>query len=121
MAQTLSETKQFAFKVLECFDDLAKPEIKNVVFETMWNYLKSHVGKIILKKKDNELKENLRKIHKTLGPMFKDIDISTEYQESLKIMGNDAPKIPDVGELGRKLNLVKIDEDKAAKLLEELL
>ncbi len=110
----LSETKQFALNVLSCFDDLAKPEINNSVMLKIWDFVRNRTFKIILKKPDAELKEALRKVHATLGPMFKDVDLSEEIRAGEKL---GSVKIPDVGELAR---VRKLTNQTAADVLAEL-
>ena len=109
----LSEVKAFAVKTLDCFDELAKPEIKNRFMRRIWDYLKGYTLKIILKKPDAELKLKLYEVYKTLGPLFNDTSLSVEIQKG-EALGS--PKIPNVGELARIKNLVNIKSE----LLKEL-
>jgi len=109
-----SIVKQFALRTLECFDEIAKPEIKNSVMVKIWNYLKGYTFKKILKKPDQELKETLYKVYCVLGPLFKDLDISNEIKAG-ELLGS--PKIPDVGEMAKVKPLAV---DHTAKILKEL-
>lgn len=113
----MSEIKAFAYKALDCFDELAKPEIKNVVFEKIWKFVYNYVYKIIAKKPDNELKDKLEKIHNTLSPLFTKTQISIEINEGEKL---GSPKIPNVGELAKIRALTAKDEQKALELVKEL-
>ena len=64
MNTPLSEEKKFAIEVLDIFDELARPEIKNRVFAKIWNYVKQYTFRIILKKPDHEITEKLLIIHR---------------------------------------------------------
>ena len=108
----LSNIKGHALKVLDCFDELAKPEIKNRVMQSVWNYIKKYTRRIIERKPDNELKEKLFEVYKTLGPLFTQTDLSVQIQEG-EALGS--PKIPNVGELAQIKNLTSCNE-----LLKEL-
>ena len=108
----LSIVKEFALKTLNCFDDLAKPEIKNRVMLKLWDYLKNYTFKIILRKPDAELKEKLKQVHETLGPLFADVQMSEEIKQGEKL---GSPIIPDVGELAKVKSLTNSN-----KLLKEL-
>lgn len=94
----VSIVKEFALKTLSCFDDLAKPEIKNRVMLKIWEYLRNYTFKIILRKPDAELKAKLRQVHQTLGPLFNDVDISEEIKKGEEL---GSPVIPNIGELGK--------------------
>ncbi len=108
----LSNVKEYAIKTLDCFDELAKPEIKNRVMGRLWDYIKSYTFKVILRKPDNELKQKLFKIHNTLGPLFQDVRMSIEIKEGEKL---GSPKIPNVGELAKIKELTSSED-----LLKEL-
>jgi len=112
-----SIVRQFAFKTLDCFDDLARPEIKNRVIGKIWNYMKNYTSKIIMRKSDEELKLKLFKIYSTLGPLFNETEMSIQMQEGEKL---GSIPVPNVGRMGQIKQLVKIDEKKAFELLEEL-
>ena len=114
----MSQVKDYAFKVLDCFDELARPEIKNRVFAKIWNYVKNYTYKIIMRKPDEELKIKLFKIYSVLGPMFNETAMSIEMQKA-EALGS--VPVPDVGKLGEIKQLTKIDEKKALQLLEELM
>jgi len=107
MDQPNSQVKQFALKTLQCFDDLAKPEINNRVMRKIWEYVRNYTYKIILRKPDKELKEKLKLIHDTLGPMFTDVQISHQIREGERL---DSPKIPMVGELSKVRDLTNNEE-----------
>ena len=109
----LSYVKTYAVKTLECFDELAKPEIQNRVMAKLWNYIKSYTLKIIKNKPDAELKVKLFKIHNTLGPLFNDVRMSVEIKEG-EALGS--PKIPNVGELAKIKELTSTDLLKELKL-----
>jgi len=109
----ISIVKKFALETLDCFDELAKPEIKNRVMEKIWNYVKGYTFKKILRKPDEEIKTKLFKIHTTLGKMFKDIDMSVEIKEGEKL---GSIKIPNVGELAKVKELTTTTDE----LLKEL-
>lgn len=113
----MSQVKDYAFKVLECFDELARPEIKNRVFARIWNYLKSYTAKIIMRKPDEELKIKLFKIYSVLGPLFNETSMSIQMQQA-EALGSIP--VPDVGKLGEIKQLTIIDEKKALELLEDL-
>jgi len=115
----LSQIQEFAFKVLDCFDELAKPELNNRIIAKIWNYLKGYVAKIILTKPDEEIKLSLLKIYQALGPLFKDTEISIQAQIGEEL---GSIKIPRVGEFGKTVDLVKIHANKAEalKIIEEL-
>jgi len=113
----MSQVKDYAFKVLECFDELAKPEIKNRVFGKIWSYIKNYSAKIILQKSDEELKVKLFKIYSTLGLLFNETEMSIQMQQS-EALGS--PPVPDVGRLGEIKKLTQVDEKRALELLEDL-
>lgn len=110
----LSETKQFALKVLDCFDDLAKPEIKNSVMLKVWEFVKGRTYKIILRKPDIEIRTSLRKVHETLGPMFNDVDLSEQIRHG-ELLGS--PRIPNVGNLAK---IKKLTDTSKEDILREL-
>ena len=105
MSTPLSEEKKFAIEVLDIFDELARPEIKNRAF------------RIILKKPDNEILEKLLIIHKKLNSRFQDVNNSIEINKAEAI---GSIKIPPVGELYKIKNLTKINKEQANKLMQEL-
>lgn len=111
-----SDDKRFALEVLQIFDELAQPEIKNRVMGKIWGYVLNYIHKIILKKPDEEINASLLTIYKKLHPKFQQVDLSLEIQKQEKFSG---VKIPNVGELARQRNLVKLDENKLNELLEE--
>ncbi len=113
----LSNEKQFALEVLEIFDDLAKPEIKNRVFAKIWDYVKSYTFRIILKKPDNEIIEKLLIVHKKLNTRFQNVNDSIEINKA-EAMG--AIKIPEVGELFKVKQLTQINKKQAEQLAKEL-
>ena len=117
MSTPLSEEKKFAIEVLDIFDELARPEIKNRVFAKIWDYVKSYTFRIILKKPDNEILEKLLIIHKKLNSRFQNVNDSIEINKA-EAMGSI--KIPPVGELFKIKNLTKINKQQADKLMQEL-
>lgn len=112
----LSPIKQFAVKVLEKFDELARPEIQNVIIAKVWDYVKSYTLKIIQRKPDEELKDKLLQIHLMLKKEFDDIDMSLGIKAG-EALGS--PIIPNLGEIKRIRGLTS-DNIKTNKLLEEL-
>ncbi len=114
----LSEVKEFAIEVLDVFDELAHPEIKNRVMVRIWDFVKSHTYKIILKKPDNEINDKLMMIHQKLSQRFKDIDNSIEINAMEKI--NPGVQIPKVGELAKVQKLTTVSKEQADKLYSEL-
>ena len=117
MNTPLSEEKKFAVEVLDIFDDLAKPEIKNRVFAKIWEYVKNYTYRIILKKPDHEITEKLLIIHRKLNSRFQDVNNSIEINKA-EAMGSI--KIPPVGELYKIKNLTKTNKEQANKLMREL-
>jgi len=113
----LSEQKQFALEVLEIFDQLAKPELKNSVMIRIWGWVKGYTQRIILKKPDNEITESMLIIQKKLNQRFQDLNSSVEINKAEKL---GAVKIPLVGELGKIKNLTKINVEQAQKLAKEI-
>ena len=114
---THSEQKQFALEVLEIFDQLARPELKNSVMIRIWGWVKGYTQKIILKKPDNEITESLLIIQKKLNSRFQDLSNSVEINKAEKL---GAVKIPMVGDLARVKNLTKVNVEQAQKLAKEL-
>ena len=112
----LSEVKQFSLEVLNCFDELAQPELTTIT-RKIWIFLFGRTQQIIAKKPDEELNEKLLKIYKILHPKFKDLDISLAIQAG-EALGSI--KIPNVGELAKKKKLTKVSEQEALKLIKEL-
>ena len=117
MSTPLSEEKKFAIEVLDVFDELARPEIKNRIFARIWNYVKQYTFRIILKKPDHEITEKLLIIHKKLNSRFQDVNNSIEINKA-EAMGSI--KIPPVGELYKIKNLTKINKEQAKQLMQEL-
>ncbi len=117
MNMPLSEEKQFALEVLDVFDELARPEIKNRVFARIWDYVKNYTFRVILKKPDSEIIEKLLIIHNKLNTRFQNVNDSIEINKA-EAMGS--VKIPPVGELYKIKNLTKINKEQANKLMQEL-
>ena len=117
MNTPLSEEKKFALEVLDIFDELARPEIKNRVFAKIWDYVKSYTFRIILKKPDHEIIEKLLIVHKKLNTRFQNVNDSIEINKA-ESMGS--VKIPPVGELFRIKNLTRVNKEQAKQLMEEL-
>ncbi len=113
----LSKPKEFAIKVLEGFDELARPEIQNQVIAKLWDYIKNYAKKVIIKKPDEELQIKLFKIHKTFKEHFDDIDMAIEIKKG-EALGS--VKIPNLGEMAEIRKLIDMDNKKALSLIEEL-
>ena len=114
---THSEQKQFALEVLEIFDQLARPELKNSIMIRIWGWVKGYTQKIILRKPDSEITESLLLIQKKLNQRFQDLSNSVEINKAEKL---GAVKIPMVGDLARVKNLTKVNVEQAQKLAKEL-
>lgn len=82
MQSDSSNIKVFALKVVDAFDRMARPEIRNIVIEKIWNYVANYSRNIILKKPDIELKIKLQEIHGILDPLFKKVDMANELKLS---------------------------------------
>jgi len=117
MSTPLSEEKKFALEVLDVFDELARPEIKNKIFAKIWNYVKNYTFGVIIKKPDNEIIEKLLIIHKKLNSRFQDVNNSIEINKA-EALGSI--KIPNVGHLGKIKSLTKINKEQAVQLMKEL-
>lgn len=115
---SLSDTKEFAIEVLDVFDELAKPEIKNIVMGKIWDYVKSYTYKKILRKPDEEINDKLAMIHQKLSKRFKDVDMSMELNLMKEI--NPTVSIPQVGELAKVQNLTTINKENVKQLYKEL-
>ena len=111
-----SETKQFAFEVLDLIDELVKPEIKYSFIEKFWHFFTGYAKKKILNKPDNEIIEKLLLIQKKLNSKFSDLDKSVEINKAQKL---GSPPIPKVGELERVRKLT-IDPKELEKELFQL-
>lgn len=78
---------------------MARPEIKNVIMEKIWNYVKNYSMNIILKKSDVELKLKLQEIHDILDPLFKKVDMANELKISKNLnspeMNKRLMQLPD--------------------------
>lgn len=97
----LSKPKQFAFKTLDAFDSLAQQNAKTDFTKSIWNSMKWIVkNRIIPKKTDEQIRNDLKLIHSTLSPLFETIDTALEIQEA------------------RKLNLVDGEKSEAQKFIE---
>lgn len=114
---SLTPVKQHAFKAFESFNNIAQVEIKNRVMSEAFEFVKSWVARKMLEKPDDELKEKMLIVYKDMHPLFTDVGISAEVQAS-EALGS--VKVPRIGELGKKLDIVTIDEEKATQLLKEL-
>ena len=105
-------------EVLEVFDELAKPELKNRIMIKIWQIVKDRTFNIILRKPEEEINDKLLIIHQKLSQRFKDLDNSIEINAAEQ-MGS--VKIPDVGELSRVKKLTSIPSAKQAEeILKEL-
>lgn len=112
----LSSDKTFAIEVLKIFDELAQPEIKNRVMQKVWSYVFNYIHKIILKKPDEEINKSLLKVYLKLHPKFQQVDMSIEIQKGEELSGI---KIPNVGELARARNTVRLNSDELDELMKE--
>lgn len=111
-----SKDKQFALEVLQIFDELAQPEIKNRIVGRVWKGVFDYIHKIILKKPDEELNKSLLKVYLKLHPKFQQVDMSIEIQKGEAL--SDV-KIPNVGELARARDTVRLSEKELNELLED--
>ena len=111
--------KEYAHAALECFDKMAMPEIKNRVMASIWNFLKKYIKKTIDKKDDKEIHEKLLEIYITLNPLFENLQVSAEIHKAEAMGSMPLPK--EFNELQQKKNLLKMDKERAAKLIEEFL
>lgn len=114
----LSPVKKHAFNAFEAFNGLAQSEIQSPMIQKVFDYVKTWIARKMLEKPDKELKQKMLLVYKEMQPLFEDVGVSIEAQAS-EALGSI--KIPRVGELGKKLELVSIDEKKATLLLKELL
>lgn len=112
-----SEEKQFALEVLDIFDELARPEIKNRVFGRIWEYVKGYTQKIILRKPDHEITEKLLIIQMKLNSRFEKLNNSVQINAA-EALGS--VPIPNVGELAKTKQLTKINKEQALQLMKEL-
>lgn len=111
--------KEYAHASLECFDRMAMPEIKNRVMASIWNFLKKYIKKTIDKKPDSEIHEKLLEIYLTLNPLFENLQVSAEIHKAEAMGSMPLPK--EFDKLQAQKNLLKMDKEKAAKLIEEFL
>lgn len=117
--EALSPVKQHAFKAFETFNSIAQSEIQNKLIQTTFDMVKEWVASKMLKKPDNELKNMMLKVYQDMSPLFVDVSIAIEAQAS-EALGS--VKIPRVGELARKMQIVepKFNEVEAMKIMKEL-
>ena len=113
----LSKPKEFALKVLDGFDKLARPEIKNIVFEKIWNYVAGYSKKVILNKPDEELQIKLFSIYKVFKEHFDNVEMAIEIKKG-EALGS--PKIPNLGEIAKARELTAMNTQKALKLIQDL-
>ena len=94
-----SNVKDFALRVLDAFDKMARPEIKNIIMQKIWNYVKGYSMNIIMRKPDVEIKLKLQEIHGILDPLFKKVDTAYQLKQSKKlnddILTENLMKLPD--------------------------
>lgn len=117
MMDQLSKPKEFALKVLKGFDELARPEIQNVVVAKLWDYISNYASRVIKNKPDEELQIKLFKIHKTFKEHFDNVDMAIEIKKG-EALGS--PKIPNLGAMAEIRKLTDIDNKKALELIKEL-
>jgi len=123
---TLSDEKQFALEVLDIFDELARPEIKNRIMKQIWygwellhfQGVYKWMQGLIIKKPDAELNAKMLLIYRKLGQRFRDLDNSVEINTMEQL--NPGVKIPPVGELNKVKNLTKINKVQAQELSKEI-
>ena len=117
--EKLSPVKQHAFKAFETFNSIAQSEIQNSLIQSTFDFIKEWIASKMLKKPDNELKTMMLKVYKDMSPLFTDVSLAIEVQAS-EALGS--VKIPRVGELARKIQIVQVDKNKEAlKILKELM
>lgn len=112
----LTKPKEFALKVLDGFDALAKPEIKNVLIEKLWHYVSNYSKKIILNKPDEEIQIKLFSIYKVFKEHFDNVEMAIEIKKG-EALGS--PVIPNLGEIAEIRKLTQMDNQKALKIIEE--
>ena len=116
-ANQLSKPKEFALKVLDGFDALAKPEIKNQIIEKLWQYVSSYSKKVILRKPDEEIQIKLFSIYKVFKEHFDNVEMAVEIKKG-EALGS--PKIPNLGDIAKIRAITDMDNQKALKIIEEL-
>lgn len=117
--EKLSPVKQHAFKAFETFNSIAQSEIQSKLMQDAFDFVKGWVAKKLLQKPEQEIKEKMFLVYKDMSPLFQDIEISIEAQASEAI---GSIKIPRIGELGKKINLIDIgNKTQAIKLMKELM
>ena len=113
----LSKPKEFALKVLDGFDALAKPEIKNGIIEKIWDYVASYSKRVILKKPDEEIQIKLFSIYKVFKEHFDNVEMAVEIKKG-EALGS--PKIPNLGDIAKIRAITDMDNQKALKIINEL-
>ena len=115
----LTPVKQHAFKAFDTFNSIAQSEIKSRLMQETFDLCKGWIGKKLLEKPEQEIKEKMFLVYKDMSPLFKDVEISIEAQAS-EALGS--VKIPRIGELCKKIDLVDIgNRTQAIKLMKELM
>lgn len=117
MTNQPSKPQDFALKVLEGFDELARPEIQNVVMAKIWDYVKSYARKVILRKPDEEIQVKLFNIFKVFKEHFDNIDMAIELQKGEEL---GSPKVPNLGEIAKIREITQMDKTKALQLIKDL-
>ena len=112
-----SKVKIFALNVLSGFDDLARPEIQNVVMEKIWNYVRNYAQKVILKKPDEEIQVKLFNIYKVFKEHFDDIDMAIELKKGEEL---GSPQVPNLGKIAEVRALSNMNDKKAYQLIKDL-
>jgi len=114
----MTPIKNFAFEVLNLFDDLAKPEIKNRFMAKAWSWIFGHIQKIVGKKSDKELHDKLFQIYIKLHSEFKKLDVEMEQKAGEKL---GSPIIANVGDFAKEKKLIpKLNAKQTLKLFDEL-
>ena len=115
----LSPVKQHAFKAFDTFNSFAQSEIKSRIMQETFDFVKAWIGKKLLEKPENEIKEKMFLVYRDMSPIFQDVEISIEAQAS-EALGS--VKIPRIGELGKKIDLIDIgNRTQAIKIMKELM
>ena len=117
MTTPLSKPKEFALKVLDGFDALAKPEIKNSLMDKIWQYVASYTKKKVINKPDEEIQIKLFSIYKVFKEHFDNVEMAVEIKKG-EALGS--PKIPNLGDIAKIRAITDMDNQKALKIIEEL-
>lgn len=112
----MSEIREITNKVLEAYNQLAKLNINQGWIDRVWKSIHWYIKeKIIPKKSDQQLEQEMYVIYKVMNPYFKRFDMNDEIEEGEKLSGIN---IIPVGQLFKDKNLVKLTEQEKKKALE---